>query len=274
MEYSECKQFEQIQFRFHQQICYIGLHNPSKQNALSRTLIREFLEALHLTEKDFDCRALVIYGEGKNFCAGADLDWMLEGKSQTRQQNVSDAKLFFDLYEHLYNYPKPVISVVKKSVYGGGIGLLACSDIVIAEENVKLRFPEVSLGLVPATIAPFVAKKTGSSFTRRMMLTGELFSADMARRAGLITDIVPDGETDRRLDEILQLLRQNGPQATIWTKQMINHFEDNHEIDDLMAVYCTKLIASARASEEGQEGVKAFFEKRKCNWNHDHNKTL
>ncbi len=271
MAYSGCDHFEQITVRLQQQVCYIGLNNPAKQNALSRTMIREMLEAIRLTGQDPDCRVLVIQGEGNGFCAGADLDWMLEGKSQSRQQNVLDAKLFFDLYEHLYNYPKPVVAVVQKHAYGGGIGLLACSDIVIAGEDAKFRFPEVALGLVPATIAPFVAKKTGSSFVRRMMLTAEPFTAAQACQAGLVTDCVPEGEMGERLEAVLQRLLHNGPRATMLTKQMINHFEDNHEIDDLMAVYCTKLIALARASEEGQEGVRAFFEKRKCNWNHDSN---
>ena len=182
---------------------------------------------------------------------------------------MSDAKLFFDLYEKLYNYPKVVVSVVKKYAFGGAVGLLACSDIVIAEEDALFRFPEVTLGLVPATIGPFVARKTGSSFARRMMLTGEQFTVEQACQVGLVTDSVPVGEADIRLQQLLALVGKSGPQASVQTKRMINYFMDNHEIDDHLAVYCIKQIASARASDEGQEGVKAFFEKRKCYWNNE-----
>ncbi len=269
MEYSGCEKFEQITFRRHKQVCYIGLNNPERKNALSRIMITELHKAIAMTFQEVECRALVISGENDLFCAGADLDWMLEGKSQSREQNMSEAKLFFDLYEKLYNCPKVVISVVKKYAFGGALGLLACSDIVIAEDTARFRFPEVSLGLVPATIGPFVARKTGSSFARRMMLTGEPFLVDQACAVGLVTDRVAVGGASAKLDEVLQHLRQAGPHACMMTKQMINYFVDNHEIDDHMSVYCIKQIASARASQEGQEGGKAFFEKRKCNWNHD-----
>ena len=176
-------------------------------------------------------------------------------------------KLIFDLFEALYFFPKPVISIVTNNVSGGGIGILACSDIVIAHDDIEMSFPEVSMGLVPATVAPFVAKKTGSAFVRRMLLTAETFTAAKAATVNLITDLVKPGKTKERLNQIISMILQNGPRATQLTKQMINHFEDNHEIDDLMAVYCTKLTASVRSSEEGYEGVTAFLEKRKTKWN-------
>ncbi|MGV8826709.1 MAG: enoyl-CoA hydratase-related protein [Breznakibacter sp.] len=267
MESIECNSYKEIAVRQLNQISHIELNNPSRKNMLSRIMIEELLHFTKKMETDPTCRAIIINGKGNHFCAGTDLEWLLKGQAQSKQQNISDAKLFFDLYEVLYFFPKPVISIVTHDVSGGGIGILACSDIVIAHHDIRMSFPEVSLGLVPATIAPFVAKKTGSAFARRMMLTAETFTAQQAFSAGLVTDLVAPEEMEERLNQITTRILKNGPRATQLTKQMINHFEDNHEIDDLMAVYCTKLVAAARASEEGQEGVTAFLEKRKTYWN-------
>lgn len=267
MESIECNAYKEITITHKNQISHIELNNPSRKNMLTRQMIEELLHFINKMETDATCRAIIINGKGNHFCAGTDLKWLLKGRTQSKQQNIADAKLFFDLYEALYFFPKPVISIVTNDVSGGGIGILACSDIVIAHNDIRMSFPEVSLGLVPATIAPFVAKKTGSAFARRMMLTAETFTAQQAFSAGLITDLVAPNEMEGRLAQITAMILKNGPRATQYTKQMINHFEDNHEIDDLMAVYCTKLIAAARASEEGQEGVTAFLEKRKTYWN-------
>lgn len=267
MESLECNTYTEIAVTKKKQVSHVELNNPTRKNMLSRRMIEELLHFINKMENDTSCRAIVIHGKGKHFCAGTDLEWLLKGRTQSKQQNISDAKLFFDLYEALHFFPKPVISIVTNNVSGGGIGILACSDIVIAHNNIQLSFPEVSLGLVPATIAPFVAKKTGSAFARRMMLTAETFGATQAFASGLITDLVAPGDVEERLDQITSMILKNGPRATQLTKQMLNHFEDNHEIDDLMAVYCTKLVAAARASEEGQEGVTAFLEKRNTYWN-------
>ena len=267
MKTIESPAYTEIEVHHQSQISHIALNNPSRKNTLTRSMIDELLHFIRKTESDSTCRAIVINGKGSHFCSGTDLKWLLNSRSQSKQQNIIDAKLIFDLYEALYFFPKPVSSIVTHDVSGGGIGLLACSDIVIAHRNIRMSFPEVSMGLVPATIAPFVAKKTGSAFVRRMLLTADTFNAEQAFAAGLITDLVTPDEIEDRLKRIISMILRNGPRATQLTKQMINHFEDNHEIDDLMSVYCTKLIASARASEEGREGVTAFLEKRPTSWN-------
>ncbi len=267
MKTSECHIYKEIEVNQQDQVSHIDLNNPTRKNRLSRKMIEELLHFLHQAITDTSCRAIVINGRGSHFCSGTDLEWLQNTRTQTKQQNIADAKLIFDLFEALYFFPKPVISIVTNNVSGGGIGILACSDIVIAHDDIEMSFPEVSMGLVPATVAPFVAKKTGSAFVRRMLLTAETFTAAKAATVNLITDLVKPGKTKERLNQIISMILQNGPRATQLTKQMINHFEDNHEIDDLMAVYCTKLTASVRSSEEGYEGVTAFLEKRKTKWN-------
>ncbi len=229
-------------------VCYAHLCNPAKRNALNELMIRELISLTEIIKDSVGLRALVIRGEGKFFCAGADLVWMAKGVSQSIEDNTRDAELFYTLYTRLWEIPIPVITRVVGGALGGALGLVACSDIVIAEQSAKMAFPEVRVGLVPATIAPFVLKKCSQAFARRMMLTGEHFSVQQAFDAGLVTDVVANGDCEKRLNEILGLIRKNPVRAVSQTKELIQRISDGE--NEGLKKYCTRLIAEARQGND------------------------
>jgi methylglutaconyl-CoA hydratase len=266
MEYSECKVYECLQVIHEKSVCYAMLNRPAKRNALSELMLTELIDLLHQVEMSTEVRLLVIRGAKGYFSSGADLDWMLKGKGQTEAQNRADATLFFNFYKKLYDFPKPIIVVVEKGAFGGALGIVACADLVIATDNACFAFPETGLGLIPATIAPFVVQKTGSSFAVKTMLTAAPFGAKEAQEAGLVHYIVPSPQIDEQLSLVVGQMLQNAPNAIMVTKQLIRKcMVGNSDLVSLES-YCTALIASARVSNEGQEGVSAFFENRQPNW--------
>jgi len=248
MEYSGYESFKMIRIEISLGVCYARLCNPAKKNALNEEMLTELIALIETLDDSFGFRALVISGDGGFFCAGADLDWMKKGVSQSKMDNIRDAELFYTLYTRLSEVRIPVISLVEGGALGGALGLLACSDIVIAEQSAKMAFPEVRFGLVPATIAPFVLKKCNQAFVRRMMLTGEKFSVHQAFNAGLVTDVVADGEGENRLTEILDLIKMNPIWGVNQTKQLINRITEGDKTG-LMS-YCTSVIAEARRNNE------------------------
>lgn len=266
MKTTESRTYNEIKTRTHGSVSIITLASANNSNMLTRQMIEEVLQFLKSKEAVSSCRIIVIENEGLHFCAGTDLNWFREGNTLTKQQNISEAKLLFTFFEKLYFFPKPIIALVNGHVAGSGIGIMACSDLVIAHEGISLSFPDVSMGMIPAAFAPFVAKKSGTAFTRRMLLTGEEFTPHQALQAGLITDLVETGQMEARLNHLINLILRNAPRTTQLTKQMLNHFEDHHEIDDLMSVFCTKLTAISRSSDEAQEGINAWLDQRKAGW--------
>lgn len=270
MAYLECKTTkEHIKVRNESGIYWLGLNNPDRKNALSKEMLMRLRQILKELSQDKTVRVLVIYGENGFFSSGADLEWMRSAKRQTIQENEEDAHLFFSLYETLYHFPAPVITWVQKFAFGGAIGLVACSDIGVADKDARFAFPEVKLGLTPATIAPFVLKKIGLANAQSFLLTGAIFSAKKAKKAGLVTHVVKPNESKDKVVEIAQQLLQNGPESLADTKHLLHRVVDNGVINDELGRYCGRMIASSRASAEGQEGVNAFFGKRAPQWTKD-----
>jgi methylglutaconyl-CoA hydratase len=266
MEYSECKVYECLQVIHEKNVCYTMLNRPAKRNALSELMLTELIDLLHQIENSPEVRLLVIRGAKGFFSSGADLDWMRRGIEQPVEQNRADATLFYKLYKALFNFSKPIIAVVEKGAFGGALGIVACADLVIATDNARFAFPETGLGLIPATIAPFVVHKTGSSFALKAMLTAAPFGSNEAQAAGLVQYVVPFLQIDEQLSVVVGLLLQNAPEALMATKQLIRKCMDEHIESASLESYCTSLIASARVSDEGQEGVSAFFDNRQPNW--------
>ena len=275
MAYSGCKTQTHVDIGIQNGVATITLTRPDKKNAISRDMLAHILDFLKSSSNDALVRVLVLRGGDGFFSSGADLEWMREGKSQSIQQNMADANLFFDTYKALNSYPKPVVAIVEKGAFGGAIGFIACADVAIAAHDALFAMPEVRLGLIPATIAPFVSNKLGHSATRRLMLTGDTFSAGEAQRLGLVHETVGAKQLDERLTSIIDKIMQNGPEAMAATTYLVNRLAEKQIDKSELSDFVTRLIASARASDEGQEGVQAFFDKRETYWqkaskaNHD-----
>lgn len=265
MASSECNDNLLVQLNQSHGISRILLNDTTRKNALSKCMLKKLISVLDKIATDPKQKVVVMRGAGGVFCSGADLQWMKDGLHQSEEENKADAGLFYELFTKLNSFPKPLIIWVEKYAMGGALGLLACADYVIAEKDVQLAFSEVKLGLVPATIAPFVIQKIGHSQARALMLSAEVFTAKKAKRIGLIHEVVPSKEIQTRVDKLCQQFKNNSAQAMESTKQLISQLSNNLDSHEQKTL-CINKIAEARNSEEGQEGVTAFFEKRQPKW--------
>jgi methylglutaconyl-CoA hydratase len=232
----------------------VTLARPERRNAFDAELIRELTEAF--AEIGDDVRAVLLAGEGKSFCAGADVDWMRSSIDLSYEENVADARRLRMMLEAIDSCPAPVIAQVHGHALGGGCGLVACSDIVVAAPDTVFAFSEVKLGIIPAVISPFALAKIGPSAARRYFVTGEPFDAGTALRIGLVHEVAaePDGAVDR----VVAQLRSAGPEAARHAKKLVLERPDGLGTE--------RRIAQRRTSEEGQEGLRAFLEKRDPLW--------
>ncbi len=245
-------------------IVIITMNRPEVHNAMNALMIAELTEA-YQNLGDEGIRAVVLRGNGKSFCAGADLNYMKEIASFGYDDNKADSLKLARLFQSIYDCPYPTIAVVHGAAFGGANGLLAACDIVVAEENTTFAFSEVKLGIAPATIAPFVIKRIGEFGAKELMITGKRFKGQEALRCRLINSAVPEAELEKTLNTLLEELKRNAPGAVRATKNLIRTVVENKQND--MITYTASLIAELRAAEEGQEGMAAFLEKRKAKWN-------
>ncbi len=267
MRISDYGSFEEIELTRNGGVFNIELSTPQNDNRVTRRMVDEILYCLAVLEFDTSCRVIVLSGKGDYFCGGTDLKWLKQGKIQTKQQNISDSKALYQLFESLYSSQKPIVAKLPNNVSGIGIGIVACADIVVASETAVFTFPDLRMGIVPATVLPFVLKKCGEPFVRRMVFTADEFSAAQALAAGLVTDVAPQEMVEQKTANIVAAVLRNAPRATLLTKQMLSHFSDFHEIDEHMAVYCAKANALTIISEEGYNGVIAYMENYTPFWN-------
>lgn len=243
------------------------LNRPQVHNAFDDTLIAELSAALETLAVDPDVRALVLTGSGATFSAGADLNWMRGMARADGQENRDDALRLAKLLRTLQFFPKPTLARVNGSAYGGGVGLVACCDIAIGVEGAKFALSEVKLGLVPATIAPYVVQAIGARQARRLFVSAEIFDAAEAARIGLLHQCVAPDQLDEAVDRQLHLLAKGGPVAQHEAKQLALRttgmtLESAERID----IGNAELIARLRASPEGQQGLSAFLDKRPPQW--------
>ena len=242
----------------------VTLDRPQVHNALSPQLIGDLTTLFKELGSREDIHVVILTGSGRTFCAGADLAAMRAAADYSFQENVADGQAIFDLMEAVDGCPKPVIGRINGSAIGGGVGLVSCCDIAIAVERARFAFSEIRLGLVPAVISPYVLRKIGTGFARELFLTGERFAADKALRIGLIHQVVPEEGLDDAVLEKVELLLQGAPAAQAAVKEVI-HMVGSHSHEDVRA-YTAELLAQRRASREGREGMSAFLEKRKPDW--------
>ncbi|HET6565216.1 MAG TPA: enoyl-CoA hydratase/isomerase family protein [Xanthomonadales bacterium] len=248
----------------------LTLDRPEVHNAFGEQLIREMTEALQQAADDPAVRILVLAGAGKSFSAGADMNWMSSMVGASAEENERDAQQLARMLRRLNYFPKPTIARIHGAAFGGGVGLAACCDISIAVDTAQFALTEVRLGLVPAVISPFVFRRIGESQARRYFLTAERFDAATAQTIGLVQLVVTADDLDATLARQIELLLQGGPNALKQAKRLVfsvaNH--DNtrqRQIDEDNA----RLIARLRVSEEGQEGLRAFLDKREPAWRHN-----
>lgn len=257
--------YETLEVTLRNTIAIVALNRPEVHNAFNETLIAELTAALGALGADERVRAVVLLGAGASFCAGADLNWMKRMASFSLAQNRADAKALAAMLATLNELPKPTIARVHGSVFGGGVGLVACCDVAIANHDATFALSEVKLGLIPATISPYVIEAIGARAARRYFLTGERFTAAEAHRLGLLHDIVAPAELDLRVNEVLGFVVTAGPCAQAECKRLIRAVA-NRPIEPRLIVETANRIASVRASPEAAEGVAAFLGKRKAAW--------
>jgi methylglutaconyl-CoA hydratase len=249
-------------------VARVALNRPEVHNAFDDELILELTEALIKLDRDDEIRAVVLTGNGASFSAGADLNWMRRMAALSESDNRDDSERLAKLMRTLNDLSKPTIARVHGAAYGGGVGLIACCDIVIASDAAKFGLTEVKLGLVPAVISPYVIAAVGAREARRLFLTAEIFDAVDAHRIGLVHHCVPAAQLDARVDETLGLLRNGGPLAQKAAKKLVARIAASSGLSATgVDADNAALIARLRVSAEGQEGIGAFLSKRKAQWN-------
>ncbi len=243
----------------------LTLHRPDVRNAFNDGMIAELTSWAGVLAADPGVRAVVIAGAGPTFCAGADLTWMARTVDYTEAENIADAERASAMFRAIDSLPVPVIGRIHGAALGGGAGLAAVCDIVVAEEHAMFGFTEVKLGIIPAVISPFVLAKIGRSAARELFLTGRRFPAAHALDIGLVHTTVAPEHLDTAVDAVIKEVLGAGPQAVAAAKQLIADVWNAGSLDDAMQL-SARALAARRVSAEGQDGLRAFLGKRKPGW--------
>jgi methylglutaconyl-CoA hydratase len=245
-------------------ITTVALNRPDVHNAMNEILMDELTRCFQQLSIDDTVTAIILTGNGKSFCAGADLTWMKKMVTYSQEENKKDSRLLLDMYESIHSCPKPVLGRINGAAFGGGIGLLAVCDITITVPEVTFAFSEIKLGIIPAVISTFVASRMTPAAMRRLFITGERFDSATAQKIGLIDIIVTPEKFDETINSCIEQVHSSGPHAIKEVKHLIYNLQkmDIKEYKE----FTVEKISELRASEEGQEGIKGFLEKRKPSW--------
>lgn len=248
-----------------EQIATITLNRPDKRNAMHAPLIKEVLQALKAMANDTAIRVLILNGNGDNFCAGGDIGWMQKIATGTDAENYDDAQLLADLLFAVYTFPKPTIVLAQGAVLGGGLGVLAAADIAIASKEAMFGLPEVKIGITPSMISPYMIAAIGERAAHYYFLTGERFNAERAFQLGLIHQIAENEALQSIGISLAKKLLENNPKAMAAAKHLISYVA-KETITAQLAQKTAEHLAELRATPQAQEGLKAFLEKRKPQW--------
>lgn len=248
-----------------QGVVTVTLNRAEKHNAFNDEMIAELTACFNQVEQDSEARVMVLAANGKSFCAGADLSWMRRMASYSYAQNKADADALATMFKTLYRLRLPTIARVQGAAFGGAVGLIACCDMAVANKLSKFCLSEAKIGLVPATISPYVIEALGPRVAKRYFTTAEVFSSRRARRLGLISETVSEDALDDTVAELVSHILGNGPRAVEQGKALVSKVA-YQPIDDELIDATSQLIANVRVSEEGQEGLGAFLEKRSPSW--------
>ncbi len=246
-------------------VATVTLNRPELHNAFNDELIRELITCFSDLEKNSGVRLVILTGEGKSFCAGADLNWMKRMKDYSHAENVKDSQNLAELFTVINRFSRPVIGKINGSALGGGAGLVACCDYVVAVDTAMIAFTEVRLGLLPAVISPFVIAKIGESHARATFLSGAKISMARAFVMGLVHQVTTAEALDSEIEKVVADFLLAGPVAAVKAKELINTVIRSESIEGARDYTC-ETISTARASTEGQEGMSALLEKRKASW--------
>ena len=254
-----------LTLHFEQGVETVTLNRPEVRNAFNDEVIAELAAVFAELGKRDEVRCVVLAANGPAFCAGADLNWMKRMAGYTREENLEDAGGLARMLEVIYTCPQPTIARVQGDVYAGGTGLVAACDIAVSVDSAQFCLSETRLGLIPATISPYVVRAMGARAAHRWFLTAERFSAAEAHRIGFVHEVVPQAELDAKVHDIATALVNAGPNAVKASKQLVQDVA-GREITPGLIRRTVEGIADIRASDEGREGIRSFLEKRKPNW--------
>ncbi|WP_431275109.1 enoyl-CoA hydratase/isomerase family protein [Variovorax ureilyticus] len=246
-------------------VASIWLNRPELRNAFDDVVIRELGDAFAQAVAAPEVRAIVLGANGPAFCAGANLNWMRRAADFTHEENLADAGNLAAMLRAIHESPKPVVARVQGDVYAGGMGLVAACDIAVSVDTAWYCLSEVKIGLIPATISPYVLRAMGTRAAQRYFLTAERFTATQAHRIGFVHEVVTADALDAKVAEIVKALTSASPAAVRACKTLIADVA-GQDIDDALVAKTVQGIADIRASEEGREGVRSFLEKRKPSW--------
>jgi methylglutaconyl-CoA hydratase len=254
-----------LEIRIARRVAVVTLAREKVRNAFNEALIAELASAFGRLGADDGVRAIVLAARGPAFCAGADLDWMRRMAGYSLEENRADARALADMLRTIYECPKPTVARVHGDAYAGGMGLVAACDIAVAAAGANFCLSETRLGLIPATISPYVIRAMGEQAARRYALTAERFDAAEALRLGFVHAVAPADALDARVEEILAALMQTSASAVGEAKRLVREVA-GRPIDDALAADTAERIALIRTTADGREGVRAFLDKRKPRW--------
>ena len=257
--------YQTLQVSVANYVARVVLHRPDVHNAFNETMIAELTDSFLTFGSRTDVRAILLTATGKSFSAGADLNWMRKMAGFSDAENRADALGLASMLRTIYACPKPVVARIQGDAYGGGVGLIAATDIAIAAETARFSLSEVKLGLIAATISPYVIRAIGERAAHRYLITAERFDSHEAHRIGLVHQIAPNDKLEENVQSLLHGLLQNSPNAVAESKRLVREVVDQ-PISDQLLEDTARRIARVRASDEGKEGVRAFLEKRKPFW--------
>jgi len=245
-------------------VARVALDRQDVRNAFNDQMLEDLIEVFTAIRDDPATRIVVLTGEGKSFCAGADLHWMKRVVNYTYEENYEDSLRLARMLREIYTCPKPVIGRVNGPAIGGGTGVVAVCDIAVASDDAVFAFTETKLGLTPAAISPYLLKRMGEKNLRELFLTGERFTAARAVEMGLVNGVAAANELDAAVDAKVKMILTGGPEALAVSKELICEISDRNL--DENSPYTAEVISRLRTSEEGQEGMNAFLGKRKPRW--------
>ena len=259
------KKFQTIEFEQKDDLGIVWLNRPEIHNAFNEVMISELIECFEAINEMNEIRVAVLRGRGKSFCAGADLNWMRGVANYSYEQNFKESLNLSKCFYAIYTCKKPTIAIVHGAAIGGANGLLASCDFAYADDNTTFSLSEVKIGIVPACISPYVTKRVGEYGSKELMISGKRIKGPEAEYHRLVNKSLPSDELDAYVNSVIDLLRTSGPVAMTQCKNLIFNIANKETIEEALES-TAKMIAEIRASEEGQEGMAAFLEKRKPNW--------
>lgn len=258
--------YSTIELEISNNIAIVWLNRPDLRNALNNVMINELIDCFNKLNDLENIRVVLLKGRGKSFCAGADLNWMSGVSKYTYEQNYSESIELAKCFYSIYTCKKPVIAVVHGAAIGGANGLYSSADFAYCENETVFAFSEVNIGIIPATISPYILKRTGEFVGRDLMFTGRRIKGKEAEQLHLVNKSLEASELDNHVNNVINELLSSGPDAVEKCKELIYNVVNNNFDSAQVIEYTAKMIAEARMSAEGQEGMASFLEKRKPKW--------